>query len=303
MSDDFGTVSAKRGDRGREIEALRARYRRHRDALMGLVSDAPTELIAADYRRVIADIDVAMARLNEAELPVAAPPPPPPLPTHPARRGMELEEPPPRLKTEPGMRPLVTTTAAEPDPDETITYGSDMSDSRSRLALIAVAAILALAAIAYLIWKASDRPGSETTTTVAEETVTSGDTTATLAEDGPVTPEDTTGARPAAGARPITVTPDSIDYGIVQKGTRVTRQYEIVNNGDEPISPQVSRSTCRCLYYEHAPVVPPKAKETLTVTIDGAKAKAGPLLESIRVSAKSDPSIVATFDVTATVRQ
>jgi len=292
MSDDFGTVSAKRGDRTREVEALRARYRRHRDALMGLVSDAPTELIAADYRRVIADIDVAMARLNEAELPVPPPPPPPP------------QDAPPRLRTEPGLRPLVTNTPAEPDLDETITYGSDISDSRSRLALIAVAAILALAAIAYLIWKASDRSGGgDATTTVAGETVTSGDTTATLAEDGPVTPADTSTPTRPAGGRIVSITPDSIDYGIVRKGTRVTRQYEIVNNGDEPLSPQVSRSTCRCLYYEHAPVIPPKAKETLTVTIDGAKAKPGPLLESIRVSAKSNPSIVATFDVTATVRQ
>lgn len=297
MSDDFETVSAKRGDRTREIEHLRSRYRRHRDTLMSLVSDAPSELLAADYRRVIADIDVALARLNEAEgrsasgaslagaaIPAAAVPPPPP--QHPARRGA----------TEPGMRPLVTTPAAA-DEDSTISdYATpDASDSRKRLILIAAAALVALAAIGWLIWKASGRP--DTGTVVEEPASTTAPATATAgtaAEDAPVTP--------ARGARPLTVTPDSIDYGIVRKGTRVTRQYEVVNNGEEPLAFQVERSTCRCLYYEHAPVIPPKAKETLTVTIDGAKAKAGPLLESLRVTAKSDPSIVTTFDVTATVR-
>ena len=40
MSDDFGTVSVKRGDRAREIEVLRQHYRTHRDALVRMVSDA-----------------------------------------------------------------------------------------------------------------------------------------------------------------------------------------------------------------------------------------------------------------------
>ena len=289
MSDDFNTVSAKRGDRARELETLRARYRSHRETLMGLVADAPTELIAADYRRVIADIDVALARLNElgaaGAVPVAPVVPPPPPPQHPARRGT----------TEPGMRPLVAPPASSVHDDETINYVSEGSDSKSRLLLIGVAAVLALAAIAGLIWWASDRRGDDAPAVVEQPTAT--DSSTTVVEDAP-----TTTARGGAADRPLTITPDSVDYGIVRKGTRTTRQYEIVNNGDEPVSPQVARSTCRCLYYEYAPVIPPKAKETLTVTIDGAKAKPGPLLESIRVSAKSNPSIVATFDVTATVR-
>jgi len=31
-SDDFGTVSVKRGDRARELEVMRQRYRAHREA-------------------------------------------------------------------------------------------------------------------------------------------------------------------------------------------------------------------------------------------------------------------------------
>lgn len=282
MSDDFQTVNAKRGDRARELDALRARYRSHRETLMGLVADAPTELIAADYRRVIADIDVALARLNELGGAVAPPPVAPP--PHPARRG-----------TEPGMRPLVAPPASSVHDDETINYTSAGSDSRSRLLLIGAAALVALGAIGGLIWWASDRRGDDAPAVVEQPAGT--DSATTVVEEAPET-----ATRGAAAGRALAITPDSVDYGIVRKGTRITRQYEIVNNSDEPISPQVARSTCRCLYYEYAPVIPPKAKETLTVTIDGAKAKPGPLLESIRVSAKSDPSIVATFDVTATVR-
>src|SRR5687768_11752649 len=168
MSDDFHTVSAKRG------EALRANYRRHREALMNLVSDAPTELIAAHYRRVIADIDISLAKLEQTDAPL----PPPPV----------------RARTDAGMRPLVTPKI---DEDATVNdyASSDASDSRSRLLLIAAAAVIALAAIGWLIWRASDKPKAgavveqPTTTTVAQE-------------EAPVT------AVPAG--RPLTVTPDSI---------------------------------------------------------------------------------------------
>ena len=88
----------------------------------------------------------------------------------------------------------------------------------------------------------------------------------------------------------------------MRKGTRVTRQFEIANTTDEPISINVSRSACRCLYYEHAPVIPPKAKESVTVTVDGAKAKAGTLHETLKVTAKSDASVGTSFDVIATVQ-
>jgi Protein of unknown function (DUF1573) len=264
MSDEFETISAKST---RDVEALRTRYRRHRDALMSLVADAPTELIAADYRRVIADIDISLAKLDTLD------------------GG-------PRLETEPGMRPLVTARPVEDDVtvNEYVTSGSD---ARSRLVLIAVAAVVALAAIAWLIWRASDGPDRPA---VVEETTTTA-TAGTVSEEAP-----SAAATPVRPERILAVTPDSTDYGIIRKGTRATRQYEVTNASDEPVSIQVSRSTCRCLYYEHAPVVPPKGKETLTVTIDGAKAQAGPLLESLRVTSKGDPSIVTTFDVTATVR-
>ena len=48
--------------------------------------------------------------------------------------------------------------------------------------------------------------------------------------------------------------------------------------------------------------MPPKGKETITVTVDGARAKAGALRENVKVTAKKDPSIAASFDVTANIQ-
>src|SRR5512138_265563 len=67
MSDDFGTVNVRRGDRAREIEVLRQHYRGHRDALSRLAADAPTEQLAAEYNRLIAGIDDALRKLDELE--------------------------------------------------------------------------------------------------------------------------------------------------------------------------------------------------------------------------------------------
>ena len=46
----------------------------------------------------------------------------------------------------------------------------------------------------------------------------------------------------------------------------------------------------------------PKAKEALTVTIDGARAKAGALEEQIAVTSKDDPSANGTIGVRAVIK-
>ena len=254
MSDDFGTVNVSRADRAREIEAMREQFRRHRESLQKLAADAPTERFASEYNRLIAEIDAAMAKVDELE---------------------------------PGMRPLV------PPPhtiDSIADYEPRPGSSSSRVVLIAIVALIALGVIGWLIWKASsDRnkpPVAETTTTTA--------TTTTVA---PATVEET-----PAVVNVLTSTPTSADYGTIRKGTRATRQFTIRNESDKPVTMQVARSTCRCLFYEYVALVPPKAKETVTVTIDGARAKAGTLHETIKVTAKSDPSIATSFDVTANIQ-
>jgi hypothetical protein len=240
MSDDFGTISARRGERAKEIEVLR----KHRESLVKMLEDVDAQL-------------------------------------------RELE-----VFDTPGARPLVSTPTFE-EPMETAHPGGG-----PRVLLLLGAAVIALALIGWLIWRASsDRPPASGT--VVEETATTA-TSATAEPETTTTAPATIAEVPAANA--LTITPASRDYGLVRKGTRVTRQYEIANNTEEPIGISLSRSACRCLYYEHAPVIPPKAKESVTVTVDGAKAKAGTLHETIKVTAKSDASVGTSFDVIATVR-
>lgn len=260
MSEEFGTVNMKRGDRAREIEIIRQQYRKHRDTLAALSTDAPTEHLAAEYRRLVREIDVAFAKLDELE-------------------GRGTPDAFARQATEPGRRPLVAPPAVESD---------EVSPSTPlRVVGIAVAALVVLAVIGWLIWRASsdERPVAPIVTEQTETTAT----------EAPVTPVP---AAPAA----LSAEPPSHDYGAIRKGTRATRQFEIANSTDQPITIEVARSECRCLYYDYANVVPPKGKETVTVTVDGAKAKAGTLRETIQVTSKSDPAVATTLDITATIR-
>ena len=198
----------------------------------------------------------------------------------------------------PASRPLVTPPEYEYDAPAA-SPGSGL-----RVLLILGAALLALALIAWLIWRASsDRPAA--TGTVVEEPAATSTTTGTETETtttAPATIAEVPTATVPVVDDALIITPQSQDYGLVRKGTRATRQYEITNNSDEPVSIVLARSACRCLYYEHSPVVPPKAKESITVTIDGARAKAGNLRETIRVSSKANPASSTTLDVIATVR-
>ena len=292
MSDDFGTVNVRRGERAREIEVLRQHYRRHRESLTKLVSDAPTEHLATEYLRLINEIDTALVKLDELEGVTGAAPSPVPPP--PAQGDL-------RLQTEPGMRPLVTTQqpiGEEGGYDATMLGGPELqSDSRSRLALIAVAAIVALALIGWLIWRASSDRRPETA--IVEQSTDTATTTATPVEEGTVPP---VASVPPPASAILAVTPPSADYGVIRRGTRATRQFEVRNNSDEPVTIEVARSACRCLYYEHAPVVPPKARESITVTVDGARAKQGALRERVNVRVKANPSVATSFDVIATVQ-
>jgi len=270
MSDDFGTVNVNRVERAREIEAIRQHHRRHREEISKLLADAPSEHLAAVYRQLITEIDASISKLDVLE-------------------GRE-----PVRKSEPGMRPLVTTL---PDIEEGIAYDEGERDSRSRLVLIIVAAVIALALIAWLIWKASsDRRKPDA---IVEEPATTSSAAATapetVAEQPPSAPAPST-------TTVLSVTPRAHDYGILRRGTRAVRQFEVTNNGDQPVTIEVSRSACRCLFYDYNGLIAPKAKETITVTIDGSRTKAGPLQENVRVSAKKRPNVATSFIVRATIQ-
>jgi hypothetical protein len=269
MSDDFGTVNVNRVERAREIEAIRQHHRRHREEVGKLLADAPSEHLAAGYRQLLTEIEASISKLDDLE-------------------GRE-----PVRKSEPGMRPLVTTL---PDIEEGVAYEGER-DSRSRLVLIIIAAVIALALIAWLIWKASsDRRKPDA---IVEEPATTSSAAATapetVAEQPPVAPA------PSTTSAALSVTPQSHDFGIIRKGTNAVRQYDVANNSDQPVTIKVERSGCKCLFYSYKALVPPKAKETVTVTVSGKLAKAGALQELVRVSTNR-PNLASSFIVRATIR-
>ena len=116
-----------------------------------------------------------------------------------------------------------------------------------------------------------------------------------------------TSAPPAVTPAPrpaitLKVAPTTADYGTIRKGTRAVRQFQVTNTGDTAIDFEVARSACRCLFYDYNGKLPAKGQETITVTIDGARAKAGTLQEQVDVHAKKDRSKSASFTVQATIK-
>lgn len=282
MSDDFGTVNVRRGDRAREIEVMRQRYRAHRDTLQRLAADAPTDHLASEYQRLAGEIDTAMAKLDELEGRTA---------TSPAQAAVPPPPPPP-TRTSAGDRPLAGVAD-----DSLVLEPGARPNPGSRVAIIIVGGVIVLLAIVFLIWRGSERKPAGA---IVEQpsAVSTADTASPAAAPPPAeTPV------PAA-ASSIKVTPLLADYGVIRKGTRAVRQYDLVNNGSVPITIQVSRSACRCLFYEYngKTKVAPKGKERITVTVDGGKAAIGTLRETLSVTAKEDPSASAQFTVQAVIR-
>jgi hypothetical protein len=279
MSDDFGTMNIKRGDRAREIEVLRQHYNVHRDTLTRMVPDAPTEHLATEYRRLVADIDASIRKLDElgGRAPAAT-----------AAGFSETQ----KIGTSPGNRPLVS-----PEPvtdngitsDDVVTLERPLNNS-SRVLLMLVIALAVLGGIGWLIWRASSdhKP--------AAAQVIERPATTTNADPAVLTPVPVVSS--------IKIAPEVADYGVIRKGTRAVRQFEITNTTSTPLSITVARSTCRCLYYEYntKAKLPAKGKEALTVTVDGARAKAGTLEEKLAVTSKDDPNANGMIGVRATIK-
>ena len=301
MSDDFGTVNVRAGAGTREIEILRKHYRDHRSMLAKLASEAPSEHLATEYGRLVRDVDASLQKLDEIERGAAQPQPQPAAPQQrqaPMRSAVreaawsapaEPHGDPMRDEGAPMSRPLVTNEY------ETGDYQAKQPTtvSSGRFTVIVIGAIAVVAIIGWLVWRASS--AKKTSTTITEQPVA----TETAA---PVTAAPTPAPQPKIVPATIVLAPPLADFGAVRKGTRAVRQIEVSNTSGAPLQYQVARSQCRCLYYEYKGKLDPKQHETLTVTIDGAKAKSGALEESIAISSKADPNVTATFQVKATVR-
>jgi hypothetical protein len=290
MSDDFGTVNVKRGDRSREIEVMRQQYRNHREALTRMAADAPTEHLAGEYHRLIRDVDAAVRKLDELDGKVIQ---------EEAQRNTEPGTrpafiPPPsaaslRAGTDAGNRPLAPSPAAEELADTTAG-----PNPMGRILAIVAAGLVVLAVIGWMIYRASNDRRKP-------DTITEGPAVTTQVTPATAAPEPVS-APPEAAATGLTVSPASADYGTIRKGTRAVRQFEVVNATTAPVAIKVSRSTCKCLFYDYRENVPAKGKETVTVTIDGARAKAGTMNETVHVTSKKDPAVETSFSIAAVIK-
>jgi hypothetical protein len=293
MSDDFGTVNVKRGERGREIELLRLHYRQHRDALTRMTAEAPTEHLAGEYQKLVRDIEASIRKLDELE-------------GHaPAMDETVMDD--TARATDASLRPaparsagdvLLATGGAASQPGVTPSHMAP-ADSGSRVVLIILAGLIVLGLIGWVIYRASSERRHPAT---AVETATTNETSGANPSSTGTSIAETASSKPLPTAVPMTVAPSSADYGTIRKGTRAVRPFVVKNMSNAPIEIAVTRSACRCLFYEYRPLVPANGKETLTVAVDGARAKSGPLNETVQVSSKKDPSVVTTFQVSATIR-
>ncbi|HEY5611805.1 MAG TPA: DUF1573 domain-containing protein [Thermoanaerobaculia bacterium] len=281
MSNDWSTVDLKRQQvRGREIDALRKRYIEHRDALVRLAADAPTEALAKRYDDVRIEIETALRKLDELEkgapveretnpagnVPKVAPvpPPAPPPPQSPASQSWDR----------------IQHTA--------IPSAREREDTGLRTALILAIGIFVLAILGYFIYRYAfaEEPLSRPEPEIVDRPVITETT-------GSVVPEPTS---------LLSVSPATVDVGTVRKGTRVVRQVEVNNTSAKEMPIQVERSACRCLWFEYPTKLQPHETATLTVTVDGARASSGPLREEVNILVRDDPTTSASFQLTANVQ-
>lgn len=279
MAEDWNSPGGSRNrPPNRELASLRARYIRHRDTLSKLTADAPTAHMEQLYDRVTAEIDSAIQKLDEldkgeggaAALPLASSDEPG-KPLHPAMIGAEggIEN----REWQTGGAD-VYSPAVQPD------------QSGLRKGILALIAVAVIALLGFFAWSIS-RPDDDAPT-VVEESDTAGE----------AAPEPT----PATVEAPLAISPQSFDYGSVARGTRKSGRFQIANNTDSPIQLAVSRSLCRCLWFQHPQILPPNSTATLTITVDGGRAKTASVNEIVTVSSKEDSSITADVEVNAAIQ-
>jgi hypothetical protein len=264
------------GDRAvdREVERLKSVYRQHADALAKLAASSPTKMLARKYSDLIGDINRSILSLEDPETaasrktyeqPVEPSPAQPP-PVHSARRSVSDVQ----LRTEPGRY----VPGAEPAPS-----------AIGRIALILGMAIVVISLLAFFVWKFAGEPRTEHRVDEVTSDVTEPATS-------PVT----------APLPELRVAPEAQDYGVVYRGTRVAKSFDVSNTSDRDITIEVERSDCRCLWFDYPKLVPAGGSVSLTVAVDAGLAEPGLLSEAVVISMNEPPRQTAEVLVTAEIR-
>ena len=261
-----------------ELEETRRRYIEHQNILTRLRESAPKEELAKKYDAIYADIEREIIRLEDLKH-GRAPEPSSPAPLAPPVAGSKPKPP------------------AAPQPWDTIRAGAQPvhtppPDSGKRMFLIAATAVVILALLGLLFWR-YDRSRDSAADASTETVSTATDATTVTEEASPQAP-------PVAAAF-LAVEPAARDYGLVKKGTRVVRTFELRNETEGPLTPAIARSKCRCLWFDYPKSIPAGGKAALAISVDGAKAQKGRLQETIEISAKEAAGETATIDIEAVV--
>ncbi|HXI14278.1 MAG TPA: DUF1573 domain-containing protein [Thermoanaerobaculia bacterium] len=287
--DDWGTVNIK-STKGtaREVAALRKRYEEQREILAQLAADAPSDHLAREYMRVMADVEASLARLDSLEssdTTIYARPVPPT-----AERPAPVERPQPEWSS---SATAGSDAVGDFAPTETETHSVD----KTRAFMFSVIGVVLLAAFGFYAWRSMSGSDKERPRIVEQRD------NDVPARETPVTvePAASPAASPDASAGPLTIKPDSHDFGTIRKGTRATRQYDLTNGSDSDLVLKVSRSGCRCMYYEYVDKLPANGNSNLTVTVDGGKAKKGELRETIEIKAKTGDTSYGSIEVVAQI--
>jgi hypothetical protein len=257
----------------REIDRLKRVYAQHAETLSTLATSAPTKALARRYGDLIGEINRSILALDDpgamiprgtAERPIDPEPrATPPVVQPPRPATPSVSE--VKLRTEPGTSMI----SAEPE-----------SGVFGRIVLILAMALILIGALAFLVWKFSGESQAPAPPPAVVEV-----------------PEPALVPEP-----PLRATPEAQDFGVVLKGTRVARTFEVANNTDRDVTIEIERSKCRCLWFDYPRVIPARGRIVVSVAVDGGRAETGLVSEAIVIATKHEPRVATEVQVTAQVR-
>lgn len=279
----------------RELENLRQRYQEHRRTIRHLLQTAPDERLAARYEATLTELQKSIDQLDRIDREANVEQRQPEFDPNETRSVRPSAAP-----VLPGVGTADTTRSFEDaefptqerswnDPvvrDESDLAARDQRPGSGGNSVVAwIAGIIILVALvigAFLFWPESDE--------AAEDDLA---TSETVVEDAVAEPEPP----PAI----LAVEPSTYDYGIIQKGTRSVHRFTLRNRTDQVLPISVGRSECRCLWYEYPPEIPAGESVELAITVDGARAEAGVLSETVVLTSEANPEARAELDLTADI--
>ncbi|MBW3670936.1 MAG: DUF1573 domain-containing protein [Acidobacteria bacterium] len=282
-------------DSRRELENLRQRYHEHRRSVRHLLQTAPDERLATRYEATLTELQKSIDQLDRIDRdspaeserapfdpnqtrsikPGAAPAA---IDTLSTRPGAPFDDVGIDTKNRGWNHPVVKDETVQPE--QPGHAGERKGPVLAWIAGIIVLIVLVLAAIMY--WPEGGEDADAATATLVEEN---------SVEEPP--------APPSA----LSVEPASYDYGIIRKGTRSVHRFTMRNRTDQVLPISISRSECRCLWYDHPPEIPAGESAEVAITVDGARADTGVLTESVIVTSEAEPDARAEIDLTAQIRE